>query len=116
MVISRWNEQNIEKLKELWKQGLTARQISDELKGGITRNAVIGKAHRLGLSVPRPRVEPLAPPNLIADNPGEQCCQWPQGHPREHGFHFCGAPILPGHPYCAKHCSIAYRSMMNESQ
>ena len=44
-----WTEEKIRKLKELWGKGNTASQIA-EIIGGITRNAVIGKAHRLNLS------------------------------------------------------------------
>ena len=43
-----WTDERIDRLKELWTQGMTASQIADEL-GGVSRNAVIGKAHRLGL-------------------------------------------------------------------
>jgi GcrA cell cycle regulator len=58
-----WTEERVELLKKLWSDGLSASQIAAEL-GGITRNAVIGKVHRLGLSgraksnssaAPRPR-------------------------------------------------------------
>ena len=60
-----WTDERIERLKELWSQGVTASQIADEL-GGVSRNAVIGKAHRLGLqSRPSPvkpnEPEPAAP-------------------------------------------------------
>ena len=44
-----WTDEKISKLKELWGKGKTASQIA-EIIGGITRNAVIGKAHRLNLS------------------------------------------------------------------
>lgn len=44
-----WDDGRIEQLKKLWAEGLSASQIASEL-GGITRNAVIGKVHRLGLS------------------------------------------------------------------
>ena len=43
-----WTEERIERLKKMWTDGATASQIADEL-GGVSRNAVIGKAHRLGL-------------------------------------------------------------------
>jgi len=43
-----WTEDRIERLKKMWHEGATASQIADEL-GGVSRNAVIGKAHRLGL-------------------------------------------------------------------
>jgi GcrA cell cycle regulator len=58
-----WTDERVELLKKLWSDGLSASQIAAEL-GGITRNAVIGKVHRLGLSgrakstssgAPRPR-------------------------------------------------------------
>src|SRR5215211_7538323 len=58
-----WTDERVEMLKKLWSDGLSASQIAAEL-GGITRNAVIGKVHRLGLSgrakspssaAPRPR-------------------------------------------------------------
>jgi GcrA cell cycle regulator len=44
-----WNEKKVAKLKELWGKGNTASQIA-EIIGGLTRNAIIGKAHRLNLS------------------------------------------------------------------
>ena len=45
-----WTDEKVEKLKELWGKGNTASQIA-EIIGGISRNAVIGKAHRLNLSI-----------------------------------------------------------------
>ena len=44
-----WTEERVNKLKELWGKGQTASQIA-EIIGGVSRNAVIGKAHRLNLS------------------------------------------------------------------
>mgnify|MGYP003310334614 CR=1 FL=1 len=44
-----WTEEKVNKLKELWGKGNTASQIA-EIIGGISRNAVIGKAHRMSLS------------------------------------------------------------------
>jgi GcrA cell cycle regulator len=61
--LQTWTDERVELLKKLWGDGLSASQIAGEL-GGITRNAVIGKVHRLGLSgrakapsssMPRPR-------------------------------------------------------------
>jgi GcrA cell cycle regulator len=52
-----WTEERIERLKKMWHEGATASQIADEL-GGVSRNAVIGKAHRLGLEQ---RPSPLNP-------------------------------------------------------
>ena len=48
-VAMSWDDNRIEQLKKLWGDGLSASQIAAEL-GGVTRNAVIGKVHRLGLS------------------------------------------------------------------
>ena len=44
-----WTDERVELLKKLWGEGQSASQIAKEL-GGVTRNAVIGKVHRLGLS------------------------------------------------------------------
>ena len=44
-----WTDERVEVLKKLWQDGLSASQIAGQL-GGVTRNAVIGKVHRLGLS------------------------------------------------------------------
>ncbi|MBN8485651.1 MAG: GcrA cell cycle regulator [Sphingomonadales bacterium] len=52
-----WTEERIEKLTKMWEGGATASQIADEL-GGVSRNAVIGKAHRLGLKA---RPSPVKP-------------------------------------------------------
>ncbi len=47
---TEWDEPRMEMLKRLWLSGETARTIADKLGTGVTRNAVIGKAHRLGLT------------------------------------------------------------------
>jgi GcrA cell cycle regulator len=44
-----WNDERVELLKKFWAEGLSASQIASKM-GGVTRNAVIGKVHRLGLS------------------------------------------------------------------
>ena len=44
-----WTDERVDLLKKLWSEGLSASQIANRL-GGVTRNAVIGKVHRLGLS------------------------------------------------------------------
>lgn len=58
-----WTDERVELLRKLWSDGLSASQVAAELGPGITRNAVIGKIHRLGLaeraktvSAQRPRV------------------------------------------------------------
>jgi GcrA cell cycle regulator len=59
-----WTDERVELLRKLWLDGLSASQIAAELANGITRNAVIGKVHRLGLSgrVKAPNAEPSAAP------------------------------------------------------
>lgn len=56
-----WTEERVELLKKLWADGLSASQIAAELGGGVTRNAVIGKVHRLGLSGRAKTVASTAP-------------------------------------------------------
>jgi GcrA cell cycle regulator len=52
-----WTDERIDRLKKMWSDGATASQIADDL-GGVSRNAVIGKAHRLGLDA---RPSPVKP-------------------------------------------------------
>ena len=101
-----WNEERVALLKGMWTNGYTARQIAEKL-GGVTRNAVIGKAHRMGLSSrpsPVKRHEPCPMPYTV-----ERHCQWPIGHPGSDDFRFCGEPAVSGKPYCTTHCAQAYR-------
>jgi GcrA cell cycle regulator len=68
-----WTDERIDHLKRLWEQGMTASQIAEEL-GGVSRNAVIGKAHRLGLqSRPSPvrSAEAPAAPAVVEPVPEE---------------------------------------------
>ena len=63
-----WNDEKVAKLKELWGKGNTASQIA-EIIGGISRNAVIGKAHRLNLSAKiKTRASPNANNNFKLNN------------------------------------------------
>jgi GcrA cell cycle regulator len=63
-----WTDERVETLKKLWMEGLSASQIAGELGEGVTRNAVIGKVHRLKLSArakptnSTPRARPAARP------------------------------------------------------
>lgn len=58
-----WTDERIERLTKMWEGGATASQIADEL-GGVSRNAVIGKAHRLGLKA---RPSPVKPNEKAED-------------------------------------------------
>lgn len=59
----QWTDERVELLKKLWADGLSASQIAAQL-GGVTRNAVIGKVHRLGLSGRAKSSTPSATPRL----------------------------------------------------
>jgi len=120
-----WTEDRIEKLRKLWDDGLSASQIAKELAEGVTRNAVIGKAHRLGLkSRPSPvkidSDKKRAAPKRVPKKAGkklvslldltDRMCKWPIGHPGDSDFHFCGKSSEAGMPYCAPHCAEAYQA------
>lgn len=209
-----WTEERIGTLTKMWEGGSTASQIAEEL-GGVSRNAVIGKAHRLGLKsrpspvkaaekkkaaakkappkapakagakkpaaakpapvakkpeakapAPRsasaanqavpsqpipnptpdlPKIVSVGPGGFLRQGPGDQqppippapprrlvpakpdpsiadktslldlsdkVCRWPMGHPGEPDFHFCGADVNPGFPYCVEHCGRAYQAQL----
>lgn len=63
--MTAWNDDRTDRLKTLWAEGRTADWISKELGSGISRSAVLGKIHRLGLSTGRPpkiKPRPAQPP------------------------------------------------------
>jgi GcrA cell cycle regulator len=69
-----WSDERIEQLKALWAKGMTASQIADDL-GSVSRNAVIGKAHRLGLQARPSPVKPNEPapaPKAKASRPASE--------------------------------------------
>src|SRR5688572_10805859 len=71
---SIWTDTLQARLRELWEQGLTASQIAAELS--ITRNAVIGKAHRLGLGGRASPIQRSKPPMLMLVALKERMCKW----------------------------------------
>ena len=138
-----WDDNNVSKLRELWDQGLPTAQIGKLL--GFTKNAVVGKAHRIGLErrpspIRRTAVKPdrkkaRSPiiPKLnfevkkdeVKEAPVHQQtfqplvknlftksvkrgCEWPEGHPDESDFKFCGKERFEDKPYCIDHCAVAY--------
>lgn len=132
-----WTDDRVAVLKKLWGEGKTAAEIAKEL-GGVTRNAVIGKAHRLKLSnrvspiqqnkkvaAPKPQnqntqtpVQPRKRIKEVIDDDRERIpltdlnageCRWPMGDPREANFGFCGCKALPSLPYCLEHSQVAYQ-------
>lgn len=125
-----WNDERLEKLKELWTQGLSISQIGEAL--GVSRNAIAGKAHRMGLPkrpspISRTKAEkPKVVMPEVAENlplrlelrqlewSRSKCC-WPTGDPKKNGFVFCGDVIVPGKPYCLTHCQEAYTTSRDSS-
>ena len=121
-----WTDERLEQLRKLWDDGLSISQIGEAL--GVSRNAIAGKAHRMGLpkrpspiskvtaevkkpATAKPPDEPEKMPlrralrNLSWSR--SKCC-WPFGDPKKTGFYFCGARVVPGKPYCLEHCEEAY--------
>ncbi len=66
-----WTDERIDQLKGMWEKGLTASQIAEEL-GGVSRNAVIGKAHRLGLQSRPSPVKATDAPKKAAPSPARK--------------------------------------------
>lgn len=111
-----WTDEMVVELAKLWEQGLTTGEIGRRL--GISKNAVVGKAHRLGL---QSRPSPIKREKGKEDKPEKKnkkyitlmdlttrMCRWPIGDPREENFHFCGKEIPVGGTYCSHHAGIAY--------
>lgn len=113
-----WTKSKVDKLSSMWAKGIPAREIAEKL-GNVSRNAVIGKANRLGLSKKIKEKESIKETkstslnSLIANMKG---CKWPIGHPGDEDFYFCGKEVIPGKPYCGEHCLIAYRRKDNNQK
>jgi GcrA cell cycle regulator len=88
-----WTDERIERLKSLWTKGMTASHIADEL-GGVSRNAVIGKAHRLGL---QSRPSPVKP-NEPEPKPKAKAKEKPRPAPAEAKGAAAEAPQRPAAP------------------
>jgi GcrA cell cycle regulator len=96
-----WTEERIERLKKMWHEGATASQIADEL-GGVSRNAVIGKAHRLGLEQRPSPVKPgeekevkKAAPAATAPAPKAAKAEAPKADPAPAAAAPAAAPRAP---------------------
>jgi GcrA cell cycle regulator len=109
-----WTPESMARLEELWKEGLPTREIGSRL--GITKNAVVGKMHRLGLAKRQSPIAPKEPPPAVVrlETLGFDMCSWPSGEPGTPGFRFCGRPAVQDKPYCAEHCARAYVRVTKE--
>jgi len=137
-----WTPEKEQKLRQLWKEGHSGSQIADML-GNTTRNAVIGKAHRLKLEARtvskksetntdkqknnfsevktqklgrKARFKALLlDKNFEQENPikleelTDKTCRWPNNHPHEEKFYFCGRKPMEKFPYCKLHVLYAFQ-------
>jgi GcrA cell cycle regulator len=99
-----WTPERVALLKLLWDEGVTTAEIGRRI--GVSKNAVVGKVHRIGL-VPRIVKEVQAPRRNAFEFAGP-ACMWPIGHPTDDDFHFCGRHPVAGKPYCEEHVAKAY--------
>ena len=103
-----WTPEKIKQLKKLWAKGKSTVEIGREL--GISKNAVVGKVHRLELDArPSPIKKAVAPTPKpqkmkLSNNKGYMTlldlklnsCRWPIGEPKDADFHFCGKDTVTG--------------------
>lgn len=114
-----WTDERVSDLRRLWKDGLSITQIGARI--GVSRNAVAGKAMRLGLPARgeyAARTKRARRPQIVgklsaASFPSRGQCEWPlwphkakPGHPK-YGT-FCCKATEEGATYCAEHAVIAY--------
>ena len=125
-----WTDERLDELKKLWAEGWSISQIGEAL--GVSRNAIAGKAHRMGLPkrpspISKSKTEKAKPLNDKAEQDlplrlelrqlewsRSKCC-WPTGDPKKNGFVFCGDTVVPGKPYCLPHCREAYTTSRDAS-
>jgi len=130
--LKTWTPETVRQLEEHWKAGTSISDIVKDMK--ISKNAIIGKAHRLklpirtrGKSGPKTHIRSRTAPGIrvrqrvganVTFNPdglislvklGPHDCKWPVGDPREDDFGFCGATRMDRSPYCKQHVEVAYR-------
>lgn len=115
-----WTTEKIKQLKKLWSKGKSTVEIGREL--GISKNAVVGKVHRLELNARPSPIKKETVKKTVKKKAQKQenvslmdlklnSCRWPIGDPKDADFHFCGKDTVTGKPYCSEHCKIAYTSL-----
>ena len=110
---SVWDKIKLDQLEKLWSEGMPITKIGIEL--GVSRNAIAGKAHRLGLPKRNSPISKSGEPRknqiklsshenkkelplklLLRDVEwSRNACCWPDGDPKLPGFKFCGVAIIP---------------------
>ena len=129
-----WLPAKIVTMRRMWDDGASAAEIGRAI--GMTRNAVLGKVHRLGMATHKTKANggrPRKParmtmtraPSLALPKPtpvetpsrpcsimelGRDRCRFPIGDALEPATVFCGAVPVYDRPYCLAHCRIAYRA------
>ena len=109
-----WIPERTKRLRELWETtDVSATNIGLEL--GTTKNAIIGKAHRLGLRLRKMTIKPApARPRIVIPDKG---CRWADRYPGDVDFAFCGEPVRkPGEPWCELHRSKVYTKASQQSE
>jgi len=135
MIETTWTMERITLLKDRMRAGFSCGQIAREL--GVSRNAVIGKTNRLGLSRFKNAIPGQSPRTVtrqkilralwakpqiafakLSSESVKACsllelqqwhCRWPMGDPTSEDFGFCGNRPVAGLPYCPAHALMAYR-------
>ncbi len=130
-----WTPSKVVTMCRMWDDGDSAAEIGRAI--GMTRNAVLGKAHRLRLGTHKAKVKerggrprkparmvlakisaPLPKPQAV-QTPARPCklfelerdsCRWPHGDPCSKDFYYCGAVSMAEQPYCLSHYRLAYRA------
>ncbi len=130
--MSFWTQDKIDQLIEL-KNDLSAKDLAEKL--GTTKNAVLGKIHRMKLNnpvvrkKPKPRKKPELKPRdnvvkIIPDGGYKLCdlkpyqCRFPQGDAKDGNLSFCGARIAKG-SYCQEHydrCHVKQKDYVKEDK
>ena len=103
-----WTEEKMDLLKSLWKQGKSASEIAAILGEEVSRNAIIGKAHRLGLAGRPSPIKKKEQKQTTLYGLTERMCKWPIGDPKQPDFHFCGKAVEVTVTYCPEHRAKAY--------
>ena len=106
-----WADKTDELAAMIWAH-MSFAEIGNSL--GISRNAAIGRAHRMGIVHPNSKRGPepttlLQRLDALDVFPPPARCVYPVGHPRDQGFGFCGAQSHAiGEPYCTEHTALCY--------